>query len=588
MLRLMNIDALKRRLRAGDRNQKGAMAVMSLAAILIIIMVGLTLYDVAELGVEKTHLQTATDSAAYSQATVQAKSMNMIAFTNVGKRMTVGMVNTYINLNQFIHNLAQIATQMSVLCTLVGIFVPAILTFCSQLAQAASGANQVYSGENSPRGDVYSKGGQKCYMQKWGCSWSGCGWSCMKDYLPIREWAAPVSDYQWLGLPPAILPCGKVLPPTGVKWGPLSCANGDTRKSWNAGQLVSNYYGRDLLGMDNYQRYMAALAPYWAWTEGTMRGLANAAPVTVSYPMPDFAENQEHVAQVPVARGEWSDTCERGADQDRGLTSYMGVDIMLKNLISGISGGMPSGGGASMVGGIVAMVWAIYGSMEMGELSSGSLLNQMLPRGWEFLCRDVTSQIFSTGSGGGGPWGGFGGGGGGDYVASYRDYGRPFLLHEYNGNEQQWLMDSSTLTFGFRPNANRFGEGRDKFFVAGDHDSWVPDAGGMWAMSRSEMSYQGEGSPSAWSPGWTARMRPVALPGEWQRYGDFTVGDAFNEVVDVVGHTTAVAHTANSNGSLITHPHSGTGMITELGQEMLAIQQALNGLDNERMEGLAR
>ena len=596
MLKQMNSENLKARCRAVNRNQKGAMAVMSLAAFLILVMVGLTLYDVSELGVEKTHLQTATDTAAYSQATVEARAMNLIAFNNVGKRMTVGMITTYVNMNQWILNISHIATYLSVVCAGAAIFFPAIAGFCAQLAQAAGGASQLYSGESSVRNDVYTKSGKKCWMECFSCSWSGCGWSCCQRYWDIHEWAAPVSDTQWLtGMLPAI-PCGRVAPPVGLKFGPISCAQPDIWRNWNAQRLLDNYFGRDLLAMDNYQRYMASLAPYWAWTEGTVRGLVNAAPVTVSYPMPDFGEDQAHVAQVPVARKHWNETCDRAASQDRGLNSPMALDIALKNLISGLTGGGGGmGGGASQAGAIAAIVIAGVAAMEIDTLTSPKLIAEMLPRGWLTTCRDITSQLFDDASGGGGAFA-FIPGVNNNYVPSFYDYGRPFLIHSYQGNEAQWLMDSSTLTFGFRPNANRFGDAREnKFFLAGDHNYMGPDAGGVWAISRSEISYQGSGGPTAWSPGWTARMRPVALPGEWEAYGsDFAIIDAFNEISpssvgnllsSPVGRVTASAHGLNSDGSLITHPHDNLG---DLIHEVAAIQAAMHGLSDERLEGLSK
>lgn len=232
MLRLINPISLRARFRALNGNQAGAMAVMCLAAFLILTIVGLTLYDLSESTVEKTHLQTATDASAYSQATVQARAMNQIAFSNVGKRMTVGMVNTYVNINQWILNISHIAQWLSVVCGLAAFLFPAIAGFCQQLQQAANGAKQLYNGEDSVRDDVYGKGGRKCWVQCFSCDWGGCGWDCCQPYLKHHEWAAPVSDTQWLtGMLPAI-PCGKV--PVSMKFGPIKCAGSDIIKSWNS------------------------------------------------------------------------------------------------------------------------------------------------------------------------------------------------------------------------------------------------------------------------------------------------------------------------------------------------------------------
>lgn len=77
------------------RDEGGAVAVMCLAATLIVFMVGLIVYDTGKITRSKLDAQMAADTAAYSQAAVKARSMNMAAFSNVGKRTVVGIRNMY-------------------------------------------------------------------------------------------------------------------------------------------------------------------------------------------------------------------------------------------------------------------------------------------------------------------------------------------------------------------------------------------------------------------------------------------------------------------------------------------------------------
>lgn len=80
------LQGLHQRLTAFHSNQSGAVALLCLAALLVLFMVGLTLWDAGEGARNKISAQMGADTAAYSQASVRARSMNMIAFANIGKR----------------------------------------------------------------------------------------------------------------------------------------------------------------------------------------------------------------------------------------------------------------------------------------------------------------------------------------------------------------------------------------------------------------------------------------------------------------------------------------------------------------------
>ncbi|MFB6262862.1 MAG: pilus assembly protein TadG-related protein, partial [Bradymonadaceae bacterium] len=82
-------------LRAFHRAQRGAVIVAAFAAVLVLFMLGLTLYDASHVAGEKIDVQNAADAAAYSQAAVEARSMNMISFANAGKRTMSGLHNMY-------------------------------------------------------------------------------------------------------------------------------------------------------------------------------------------------------------------------------------------------------------------------------------------------------------------------------------------------------------------------------------------------------------------------------------------------------------------------------------------------------------
>ena len=89
---------LRRRVEALDANQSGAVAFMVLAAVMISLMMGLVVYDTTPAARQKLEVQGAADVAAYSQSAVEARSMNMIAFANIGKRIVIGQTLFYESL----------------------------------------------------------------------------------------------------------------------------------------------------------------------------------------------------------------------------------------------------------------------------------------------------------------------------------------------------------------------------------------------------------------------------------------------------------------------------------------------------------
>ena len=88
-------ELISRTLERFHKSQSGAVALLCLASLLILFMCALIMYDASLVIRGKTDAHMAADTAAYSQASVEARSMNMIAFANVGKRTIVGIHNMY-------------------------------------------------------------------------------------------------------------------------------------------------------------------------------------------------------------------------------------------------------------------------------------------------------------------------------------------------------------------------------------------------------------------------------------------------------------------------------------------------------------
>lgn len=83
------------KLRALHANQSGAVAMAVLFAVMISLMMALVIFDATPATRSKLDVQAAADTAAWSQSSVEARTMNMLAFANVGKRIIAGQALFY-------------------------------------------------------------------------------------------------------------------------------------------------------------------------------------------------------------------------------------------------------------------------------------------------------------------------------------------------------------------------------------------------------------------------------------------------------------------------------------------------------------
>ena len=535
------------------RGEGGAVAMLALAATLIILLSALVVIDATGVTSSNIHVQHTTDVSAYSQATIQARSMNMVAYTNVGKRMTVGMVNTYININQWLLNIRMMSEYAAAFVCVGSIVIPALVSMCNQMVQAAVGARQLYSWESRDRGRIYSKS-RRCMIRVLG--------RCVSRWPARTEWGAP--DYRWLPYPLNSL-VNLPLPSDIMRWRSRS--------------LTNRFFARELRAFDNYQRYMIAITPFWSWTEGIARGVYNQAPITVGYPPPPFNQNQDHANTLPVRRGEWRDTCDRARDSfDR---NWYAADVVLKSGIAIAEGRNSGGGGTMRASRPIALALATASSTQIDRNHIPRPADAILARTWWENCmgrgrRSDNSAALRV-------WNNAGAG----------THGRPFVL-ETGNSEAQWQLRTSTLMFGFRPNASIMDDDgmRGNYRMLNDYNANSPRAGGTWSIARSEFAFQSNSRPNLWEPRWTARMRPVALPGEWSDLNDFHLADAFDRSAATLATVTTVTHALDAGFGLglIEHGHSlsGGNAFSQLVDEVLAIRLAVEGLNSDRIEGLPK
>jgi hypothetical protein len=120
-------------------------------------------------------------------------------------------------------------------------------------------------------------------------------------------------------------------------------------------------------------------------------------------------------------------------------------------------------------------------------------------------------------------------------------------------DEATWLKRTSNLAIAYLNDPDKMDADRTKFEVtpsdyqhtAGFVDEQLYSSSGMWTMSKSEITYIGD-DPDMWHPSWTARMRPVHLPGEFED-GGFTMFDAYAQVVPYLALSAQVASIQGSS-----------------------------------------
>ncbi len=79
------------------RDEGGAIFLLILAAFLILFMVAMTLFDTGVAAGDKMAVQISADTAAYSHSVVKARSMNVIVYANIIKRIYYSYMSTYVN-----------------------------------------------------------------------------------------------------------------------------------------------------------------------------------------------------------------------------------------------------------------------------------------------------------------------------------------------------------------------------------------------------------------------------------------------------------------------------------------------------------
>lgn len=471
------LQTLAGKIRTMHGDSSGAVAMLMLAAILILMMMVWVVMDAGMAATDKLEVQSGVDVAAYSQSAVEARSMNMIAFANIGKRVTFGMTAFYLALWFALAEITLVAIVLAIACWVANVFaLGSLSSICTNLTEFAAES--------------------------------------------VGTVVAEAPDLA-----------------TFIK-------------------LMNGYYADDVQGFDDYQSYMTEITPWWGFMEAMTRGGRNGATVTVSWPPPAEltggnlglgAGATDALPAGPIvddksAFAGYTDMCLR-VYTEFDFVVYM-AEYPLKNALA-------------------------------GELTDGAVFDKWRPVLQGLMWVLALPNLIISGCLIVGPWLG-------QAAAPY------WVPDSAKGSKSDWLMASSNMTIGYKPNPERMGASADKkkySYLGEDPRTLIPliyDAGGYWAMARSEISFQ-DGTPDLWHASWTARMRPVALPGEWSAYGnDVTLRDAYHDV----------APTMLIVGSLASFLNGGAGnpaqTLQGLGADVVRGDAAFGSLGDTEIEGLAK
>lgn len=214
-------------LRQFDSDEGGAVILAALAACLLLLTMTAMLWDTGKVVRAKTKLQTATDSAAFTKAAIEARSMNYVAFANVGKRTVVGLHNSYR---------AYIAAWDS-----------------QTAAQCAASVGC-------------------CAALNPGCCTNLCGYQdCFGNLIYFMAESSDFSDFAGRTLPAA---WGGIGVESGLFW--WADLDGDAQSK----------FGREVKALDQFQQYLKQITPWWSFLASSVRGARNGATTTTSWPLP--------------------------------------------------------------------------------------------------------------------------------------------------------------------------------------------------------------------------------------------------------------------------------------------------------------
>lgn len=488
-----------RRLRSFDEAQGGAVILLVLAGFLILILTSMLMYDAGTAAQDKVGLQTAADSAAYSQSVIKARSMNTISYANTAKRVF------------YSYNF---------------IYWSALFAYIESLAD---------------------------YIES--CSIPFGIYHCIRAIIGGIQGIGEVINF-----------ATNVMP-------------------------MINRSRAELSTLDHYQAYMKLITPWWSYAENLLRGVYNGATVTATWPPP--ATSLDGSIEEIIGVGEEVEDA-LGTDYIPSGTGF--VDQLPVRKAEGTASHFQYCLEYLASPEHLLVAWEHSDNSDGGATGiSGDNQTQDYFDTWMWSPTScIIASVFL----------------GGDLL-DYRVDGGGAFPSEMDHNE--WMQKTATLTLAYQAR-DHSGVRRGKFdFMAGDHTENPKIAtDGNWSMARSEIFFgqsaiqstltdlpigggmmdglssigsnilagplvAAQGDPHMWSPRWTARLRPVKLPGE--SLGDMDAG-LDNMMRDMVPQLVTIGTAA---GFVDDHMTLASAL-----QDLVFLYHSSSALDGDSMEGLTQ
>lgn len=584
-------ESARRLARRLDRDDQGAITLAALAACLILIMVGLTIWDAGRAARDKIDVQNAADTAAFSQAAIRARSMNMLAFTNVAKRSVVGMHSLYF-----------------------GMWTAYVLWWeerCREAQNSFSPEARLDCDRNE--WIVESEGGP-------GGDWSAFSGNVYRQQG--RRFAAANKIIE------------QMMPPSVAGGSPAG------------GSEFA--YRNEVIALDDYQRYLVEVTPWWAWMESLVRGTRNGAHVTTSFPLPGPLSSPPGPGWIRSSLGS---TYTFGQNNTNGAarsvfdfevhdpnppSPTLNSDALLKRPLFNATPGagseptgtetcIPTGAAAAAGFGVglrsdtrsrlTTPLWnalqdnvALHRRRSEADAADPAMIAAGLQIAIAFAPPGVngfsagtgcfwSQQLFATRCPGG------------SLTNICRHHALPYLLNS-PGNTATDLMARSNIVFSYRHTPGRAmsigssgevtGAGRDASkrnllshigYRVQNPGNVTYETTGYWSMARAEIVYPHlrsgrnpaagpTGNPAAlwlWRPGWTAKMRPMALPREWRNL-PYDLNAAFHATDQYL----ALA------GQLGLLNNNTFGSLNDIKNDLQFMEKATRTLDSTAIDGTVK
>ncbi len=544
------------------RDQGGAIMILALVALLILLMLGMTMYDAGDAAHTKIQTQAAADSAAFSQAAIKARSMNMLAYANIAKRSIWGIHSLYPSYLKSMHR--WISSTINSNCQPCADSDPE--SNACKLCRAAKRERHRWidatcEDRSSVDSDQYRSSCTTGDPNSWGTFRHLSG----RDYSRALTWNKDHTrivddDLDWAD-------------PTYIRTHHFGA------KSSTPPNLFEAYVARDVRALDNYQRYIFGLTPWWGWTEQLVRAVRDGATMSGSWPAP--------VGAFPLSLGSMVNNI---IQRFRGL--FGGANGVASPNFTLYADSLPVYPGH--VGTMQHYLANAVGnsgvrSCLLSILQGGSCTQHIDPFLLEHLANALVFWLKSDGVAAGeynnlNTVQGMAATVGIHFNAVFHDFintGLPYTQNSFEnilGSDKivaepwlvrpaktasHWRLSTSNIVLTYKTHYGVFDKdrGRKKLgFMKQDYrdnslkglaaraqlygtpstpvvvgDDYVSqeltyNASGQWAMARAEIFFKHGGSPDLWHPSWSSRLRPLAIGDEYSE-ADYSLNSVYHDAV---------------------------------------------------------